>query len=97
MVHDIYMFFHFRERLMLCLMKCLTNCYLRGSFCSMMLDDDAYFLPTDDVLNCLEEKTNLLDNELNDILCQGYWWHRRKVGLPVASEKGCGRCRKEKI
>ena len=54
---------------MLCLMKCLTNCYLRGSFCSMMLDDDAYFLPTDDVLNCLEEKTNLLDNELNDILC----------------------------
>ena len=57
---------------MLCLMKCLTNCYLRGSFCSMMLDDDAYFLPTDDVLNCLEEKTNLLDNELNDILCLGY-------------------------
>ena len=87
MLHDTYTFFYFSERLMLCLMKCLTNCYLCGSFCSMMLDDDAYFLPIDDVLNCLEEKTNLLDNELNDILCLGYWWHRRKVAAAAGKKK----------
>ena len=67
MLHDIYTIFYFRQRLMLCLMKCLTICLLHGSFCSVMLIICLNYIPHD-VLNYLEEKkTNLLDCELSDI------------------------------